>query len=121
VTGSRLGGSPRERPAAIQPRDVTLRRDREQVEGVDPLAQLTEGVGPGEVVGLPGRLERLLVDSVIDNVLTDPRLSVAVQMDDGREPLKATRHFRAQPLKGIAVDRDRQVGEAVKRAHGFTQ
>ena len=68
-----------------------------------------------------GRLERLLVDAVVDDILTDPGVPLAVQMDDGREPLKAARHLRAQPLQRIPLDSDRQVGEAVEGAHGRTQ
>ena len=45
------------------------------------------------------RLERLLIDAVVDDILADPGVPVAVQMDDGREPLEATRDLGAQSLK----------------------
>ncbi len=77
------------RPAPVEPGDLPLRRDREQVEPVDALAQFAKRVGAREVVDRARRLERLLVDSVVDDVLADAGVPVAVEMDDGREPLEA--------------------------------
>ena len=59
------------RPAPVEPRDVALGRDREQVERVDQLAELAERVAAREVVDRARRLQRDLVDAVVDDVLAD--------------------------------------------------
>ncbi len=94
-----------ERPAAVQPGDLAaLGLDREQVEPVDPRAELTERPGSGEIVDGPGLLQRDLILGVVDDVLAEPLGSAAVEVDDGAQPLEAARDLGSQALQGVALD-----------------
>ena len=64
-------------PAAVQTRDLADRGDREQIERVDPLAELAQGVVAGQVVHGPGRLPGDVILGVVDDVLAEPLLAAA--------------------------------------------
>ncbi len=79
-----------ERPAAVQARDIpALRRLREQVEGVDELTELAQGVVARQIVDRAGLLQRHVIGRVVDHVLADALVPGALQVHDSGQPLKA--------------------------------
>ena len=77
------------RPAAIQARDLAaLGGHREQVEGVDALAELAQRIVAGEVEHRAGLLQGDVVGGVVDDVLADARLAVSLQVHDRRQALE---------------------------------
>jgi hypothetical protein len=62
-----------EGPPAVEPRDLGLRRDREQVEPVRAVTELRQREPAGEVLCVygPRGLQRQVVLGLVDDVLAD--------------------------------------------------
>ena len=111
--GARAAGLPQrevarralERPAAVLV-EVLRERRRERLEGV--LA--------GEV-GRAGVLESELVVAVVGDVLADPFLAAAVQMDGRRSAREAGRHVEGAWLQLAPIDDERQLEQTAEAAH----
>ena len=108
VEGRRLVG-----PAAIVARRRVLgRRGGEQVERADQLACRTEGGRGGQVEDRPRVAMGDVIEGGVDDVLADPLLTLAVQVDDRRR----AREVAELAVVGgqlIALDPQRQFGEPV--------
>src|SRR5437588_12810678 len=98
-----------ERPPSIEARDVALGRSGEQVERVDQLAELPEGVMAFEVVDRARLLKSELVDAVVDDVLPQPLEAISLQVDDRRQPLEPTPHLHPEPVERVAVNLEAEV------------
>ena len=59
-------------------------RRREQIEPAGQLAELAQRRDAGEVVGRAGVAVGDVVEDVVDHVLADPLLAVAVEVDHRR-------------------------------------
>ena len=106
-----------EGPAAVAARDVALRLGREGVEVADELAELAQRGEAGQVERRAGVLQGDVVERVVGDVLAEPLLAAAPEVDHGREPFEAG-DLQLQALELVALDLQRQVGEGVEGGHG---
>jgi hypothetical protein len=106
-------------PHAIEARGLALGRRGPQVEGLDVIAERPQRPFACEGQDRAGRLQDLVVGRVVGHVLADALLAGAVHADDRRDAREGRRDVAGQALQGIALDVQRQVGEALlEQAHG---
>jgi hypothetical protein len=61
-----------------------------------------------------------VVERVVGDVLADPVLAAALEPDRRREAREVGRCLELLTLELVALDLERQIGDALERAQGFT-
>jgi hypothetical protein len=105
-----------ERPAPVVLGDLALGRLGEEGKGGEQLGERVDRVIAGEVVDGAGVAEGDVVEAVIDDVLPDPLLPAAVDLDQRGEPLEGAEAELA-PLELVALDGEGQVLDLLVGAH----
>ena len=105
-----------ERPAAVVDRHLALGRLGEDALLLERLREGVDRVVAGEVEDGAGVLEGDVVERVVDDVLADALVAVALEVDDGGEPVEARRR-ELEALELVALDLQGQVGDLVIGAH----
>ena len=73
----------------------------------------------GDVEGRAGVLEGDVVQRVVDDVLAQPLLVAALQVDDGRQPVEVGAGWvELEALELIGIDLEGQVLDLVVAGHG---
>ena len=123
--GARPGAAPGRAPPTRRPsggsraRLVALRR-RRPGRGRSP-SSCSENSAKvpraGEARGRPGVLLGDVVDGVVDDVLADPLLAAAAQLDRSWSAVRSSPSADLQPLELAGLDLERQVGDRVEAGH----
>ncbi|MGA8744642.1 MAG: hypothetical protein WB507_02110 [Solirubrobacterales bacterium] len=100
-------------PAPVLARDISLGgRGGEEVGLTEQAGELGETAGTAEAGRRTGALLGEMVDRVIGDVLTDPLLAAAAQLDYRRQAFELTDR-ELEPLKLTGLDLQRQLGDPV--------
>ena len=102
-----------ERPATVVDRDLALGRLGKDALCFERLREGVDRVVAGEVEHRARVLERDVVERVVDDVLADPLVSAALQVDDRGKPVEA-RGLELEALELVALDRQRQIGDPAR-------
>src|SRR6185437_13709628 len=106
-----------EGPAAVAARDVALRLGREGVDLADEVAELAQRGVAGQVERRAGVLQGDVVDGVVGDVLAEPVLAGAPEVDDGREAFEAG-GLVFEGLELVALDLQGEIRQQVEGRHG---
>ncbi len=93
-------------PAAVAAGDVALRLGREGVDAGHELAELAQGRVAGEVERRARVLEGDVVERVVGDVLAEPLLAAALEVDHGGEAFEAG-DLQLEPFQLVALDLQR--------------